>query len=394
MRKILNINRRQDGLVSLFVVIFSSLLLIILATGFVRLMTQDLSQSVNSDLSMSARDAALAGVEDAKRVLAECEKSGWNWTGNSACRAIAAEKCDTVAKSGIAGNVNDSETIIQTTSGAGANSGQELNQAYTCVKIDPSAPDHKVDINQNQSALIPLNAKADVSKIEISWQLVGDPGNLSQTGVTRPGGAASGMSMYKNTEWRNAPALIQASLANPGSSFTLSDLDANGKSGSVFLYPNSVTANSSASHDVGDALVTRRASDSQAVSNESQAVPCSQTRYAGGDYFCKATISFASPLAANSSTALLRLTAHYRNASARVVLYDAANNIVAFTDGQPVVDSTGRANNLFRRVEARLETGTLKSVAYPENAVDIGGSLCKDFYVTETSSGGDTCRPS
>ena len=54
--------RKESGAASLFAVIFSAMLLTILAAGFVKLMLKDQQQAINNDLSQSAYDAALAGV--------------------------------------------------------------------------------------------------------------------------------------------------------------------------------------------------------------------------------------------------------------------------------------------------------------------------------------------
>ena len=73
-------NHKQSGAVAIFIVIFTSLTLLILTTGYMTLMVREQTQSNRTDISQSAYDSALVGVEDAKRVLAECRKDA---TGNT-----------------------------------------------------------------------------------------------------------------------------------------------------------------------------------------------------------------------------------------------------------------------------------------------------------------------
>ena len=69
----------KQGAASIFVVIFTTLLLGVITLSFVRIMISEANQTTNYDLSQSAYDSALAGIEDAKVALLkyhECLNQG------------------------------------------------------------------------------------------------------------------------------------------------------------------------------------------------------------------------------------------------------------------------------------------------------------------------------
>ena len=89
-----------------------------------------------------------------------------------------------------------------------------------------------------------------------------------------------------------------------------------------------------------------------------------------------------------SANAFLAINHLYKGANVRVSVMKGTEQVMLY-GAQPAVDSTGRANNLFRRVEARLRLG--EDIWYPAGSVEVLNNLCKDFSLAGNIVEGGAC---
>lgn len=369
---------RQSGAVSIFAVIFAALLLTILTVGFVKIMMEDQQQATSNDLSQSAYDASLAGVEDAKRVIQSC------YQGNiSACNALSATSdCQVISRSRGVGAVE--ETPIRSTTV----SGERFDQAYTCVNIDMYTDDYLFALAEGEAEVVPLRARGDFNKIQVDWYIQDDAG--AEVMPTAPS-AASGLPV--KSAWGAAtPPLVRAQLIRPGGSIDLATIDSDEASQTAFLRPTTV---SNVPGAIDNAVVLTaanrpRPATDETLDNRTDGIICSQT-FNNEGYACRTTLEIGTAISeADSANAFLRLNTLYKGGSLRVRLYND-NTLVQFNGVQPAVDSTGRASNLYRRIEARLQIGD--DFPYPNYTIDVVNALCKDYSVSVESAFGGSCNP-
>ena len=386
----------ESGAVSLFVVIFATLLITIVTVSFVQLMIKDQQQATTSDLSQSAYDSAQAGVEDAKRLLVLDQACKNNTAASTVdCAKITSAltpapgksdtDCDTLVKAGLVSETNG-ETIVQQNDSIDS----QLDQAYTCVKIGVDTDDYKGQVAVNQSVLVPITGVGTFDSVELSWFSRQDVSAITNDpAVGFPTSDASTPLPPAGNNWKfNYPPLMRTQLLQTGASFKLSDFDNNdsGKSdaNTLFLYPSEIGA--VAKDFALDARQTQTLGPQQVKCNSS---------FATSEYVCSVQIKLPSPIDGNIANrgAYLRLTSLYNGAHFNVRL-KSGSDYVKFNGVQPEVDSTGRANDMFRRVKARVE---LKGdFTYPEAAIDMDGNLCKNFTITDAEDGyrgSTTCTP-
>ncbi len=364
---------KQKGSVSLFVVVFAALLITIVTVSFIRIMVHDQEQATTADLSQSAYDSAQAGVEDAKRALVRYQ----DICSNSTTECVAVQQkinssvCNDAVKTLEDIPKTDGEIKVQQ-----LNSANALDQAYTCVKINLNTPDYLGKMAVDDSKIIPLIGDEPFDTIKIEWFNSSDLG--AKNDVDLPSSINS-LSLPKKSEWSQyTPPIIRAQIIQFGSSFSLSDFDDSEDSegtnaSTVFLQP--------AAQGLSGSLTEISFPDFRRVSSSPMLVSCNKT-VDQGTYSCSMQLKIPKTIGGvERSTLFLRLSAIYNSANYKISLSNSSKPI-NFKAVQPEIDSTGRANNLFRRVKTRVEL-TDTNYPYPDAAVDITGSFCKDFLVTD-----------
>ncbi len=466
--------RFKKGAASFYIVAFSTLILVIIAASFATIIISEVTRASNDDLSQSAYDAALAGVEDAKLAYANyrrCLAKGAtaeepNGDGVLTCGEIIwflenpdASGCDMVGlmigrvsesdwheawKNGgvVKGEVFNGEVMVSdTTSKAGDNEESFLNQAYTCAKIDTVLEDYRANLSSSsQTRLVKVefeNAAVmnNIKSIKFSWYDVkeGEKPNWGNF----IGNNSSDYKVVFRPVMQTAiavPPMISLQMIQTGPTFTISsfeqsqggttnratlffvptgDSNAAGSNNKIEL-ENSVRSGSSASEATFSGIYVggrnKVDADQVAKTNDHYIKNLPFLTYCpeGGQdgFYCTVDIDLPSPIGGNrnGNTFMFFVSLPYGEPDTNFAiefhcdgvcpgnayLTDSSDTTIARIKGIQIdVDSTGRANDLYRRVETRLET-TDTTFAYPTYAVQLFGddngvssaTITKDMTVT------------
>jgi Tfp pilus assembly protein PilX len=408
---------KQTGAVSLFVVVFFMLLITVITVSFVRLMVADQRQATDNDLSQSALDSAQAGAEDAKRALLKYKQDCF--ASAAGCKAAAnvinSEQCNT-GLSSVSGSNSSKEVLVQQSA---SSRDSILDQAYTCVKMKLTTADYVGTLAANQSQLVPLFSSKTFDRVKLEWFSKEDITQVGpSTSVDLPAVNSAGQVLYSQGQWPvNRPSLLRTQLIQYATSFTLGNFDTvsgdQSNGATMFLYPTKQQNIGPKTFTENDQRKTDLADDPNKKDplTTPTAISCSASINAGG-YACSSVVVLpqaigASPDKPNERTAYLRLMPLYTGAHFRVTLWNGPINendstdpsspgesVVPFEGVQPLIDSTGRANDLFRRVQTRVNLVDT-TFPYPDAAIDLTGNFCKDFAVTTDQyiAGTSACTP-
>lgn len=403
----------KSGAVSIYAVIFLTLMFGIITMSFVRIVINESISTANADLYKSAYDSALAGIEDAKIAVLkyhDCISQGYTANANAgeaSCpriiyemeQGIATESCDVVAR--VLGRENGGEdtqysTIIQETQSTTDNgSSSYMEQAYTCVKITEETDDYLTTLTAADSTrIIPLHSAdlTDINAIEFSWY---SDVNASSNTTNYMIGSDSNSTMLKDNSQTYAPPVVtfeifQTDSANGVPYFNVAELSVNnarstGTDHAMLVFePKSGTDKNIVSADTV-------LDHSDKYSNDLIITNCKP----GERYACTTTIMLpptyrGTPRAA--ATTFLKVSLPYNRPSTDISVslcknWNSADNkcseYTKLTGVQAAIDSTGRANDLYRRVEARVELVDLY-YPYPESAIFLDGAneTNKSYWVT------------
>ena len=433
----------KSGAASFYIVAISTLILVILAASFATAIISEIVRSSNDDLAQSAYDSAMAGVEEARLAydnyrncinmhpdLATTSTSLDSSTDAVTCQDIVYwvqhPSCDMVAhilgRIGKTGNTKKQDEIgeisLEQTSTGRTNS--ELDQAYTCVEIytDPQNIYGTLNIaNPYKIVKLKTEVASTVDTITLRWHM--NEGNLDFAYTNIANNKIAFQPIGKADIPTPATIAFQI-IQTPNIGFTFDQL--NGKSTSsvsdhmtMFFVPTgdknlakSSTPVTNTSTYVGlynestgvDGLNflsdTQIASTNNHEKNYPYLVYCDSNKL--DDFACSVEIELPKPVGGNNranETFSFIVSLPYGgpattfsvdftcNGQACVFTneYENDGSTTAIDTTQVVIDSTGRANDMYKRVEVRLDTEVSAILnGYPFYAIQAD-TIEKNFSV-------------
>ena len=383
MKKI-NHSLSKKGVASLYVVIFATILFGVITLSFIRIILSESQQTNNDDLSQSAYDAAMAGVEDAKLAVNRAYQNGGNLS--SLIGGNCGDSGSTFKlKSYLYGSEPGEVKIQDTTS-----KGNGTEQAYTCVILSNTNDDYRSTLtSDNRTKVVPLGIGSEklssVASIEISWYSEENGLNFKN-----PYPNEKKLQTRGNT---STPPVLSVGLLRTDKTINLNSFNTSDDPnyGSMLFLPtfqvNSIPPASDAVNSLSTSAVNNAGKSSEP--NSPYLVKCSK----GDQFACKMSLGGGTDsimkIGSNNyaENALLIISMPYGDTMTdfQVVLRDSSGGVIPFVNVQISVDSTGRANQLVRRVETRLDPADL-FFPYPEYEVELTGgeedSFKKNFWIT------------
>lgn len=314
-----NNNHKQQGLVAIVVTIIMMIVITLIVLGFARISRREQRSALDRQLSTQAFYAAESGVNDARRALE--------------------------SDPGLAGSYNSDCTTFANT--AGSTSGVTLNTAiagsssavYTCILVDSSVPEIVFDVSDIQRVTqLKYAAGTNIEDVSIYWD--------DNTGTPTFGGCP-------------APGINPVSLTNCGAPIARIEL-VNGNNISAvpakvfYIYPATTTADGAT---IGYGSVT----GSTASGNCNVLLPRR----------CIVTIT-----GLNSTLFYMRVNPIY--GSAAFTIKPAGAN--KFIGSQTIIDVTGKATDVVRRLQVRVPTAGLSNNG-PLHALQGTDKICKKFVI-------------
>ena len=381
----------QQGIVSLMTVTLISILLTIITTGFLRIITRSQRAAIDKQLSAQAYYAAETGIEDAKQAI-KLQKNG---TAVTKIQNILNGQPDTCAPATWAGGAPQADGVI----------GE--NTQYTCQLIDPSPTELEYDMGKDDTKLAIIRmpttpAGVKFRTIKVTWHEYNGQNKLSPLSGGNIKDLPTADAWPLNTL---AMMRLEFMTVKPTTSAQSTDCSGTCISRDQF-YRNErvyfVKPLHSASSDINMTLC--REIESPASDN------CSlDTQFDDGVKYanctaneCSVTIRLKAPNGTTTggttdydigsdNISMLRIRSIYNKAHVKVEVFGdtAATDKKKIVGSQTVIDVTGRADQVYKRVRVRVPPA---NNPFPDYAVDVAEDLCKLFRVTPTAVTND-CTP-
>ncbi len=323
---------REEGFIAIFSVLIIMAILGLLTIGFSNITRQAQRRTLDNQLSAQAFYAAESGVNRAAPLI----RDGIIATSRTSC--------------------DSSEYATQLS----PEIDPELEVGITCLLIDMTPPSLADTTSEDDPTFFYLGTSDPLNTLRVSWDSKIETGLPSATNTQFPTNAA----------WGNNVSMLRVDVVPSSALDSRNNMVNNSRT--FFLYPTSspagvTTATVAAGPDRhGDVILTQCSGD-----------------YGTVTYRCSAEVG----LGPNSSNGLsVRIQAYYNIGIPTNIEVEGSSSLVGwdqrFEDGQAVIDVTGRATDVHRRIQVRMpigRTASYRAGLHLPYALLSADSICKQL---------------
>jgi Tfp pilus assembly protein PilX len=320
---------RERGMVSITVTMILMIVLSLIVLGFAQIARRNQRQALDQQLSTQAFYAAESGINDVRN-LVKSAGAGATVPAKTSCPS-----------GGGGGFYNTLNSTISSPLGA----------AYTCLLVDPAPPTLVYGSIGEGSTIVPLNATSgNLTSIRFNWK--------STTSATPMTGCPSSTNNVFSTSagWGCGYGILRFDLVPVNAPFNINGLS--NTTMTSFAVPISTGALTSVNYAAGSG-------------NDVLGVRCNNTG-------CNLTVN----LPGSSPSYYLRVSSLYKAVSLEISGTNAAGSI-NLTGAQALVDSTGKAQDVLRRIQVRIPLSDTSKNKLPDFALQSTESICKRFSVMQ-----------
>lgn len=336
----------QDGMVSIIVTLIVMSILTLIVLGFAQLARREQREALDKQLSTQAYYAAESGINDATRLI------------NAKTFTADKSNCD---------NDPNFTNVLNATN----------RVSYTCLLVDQTPEDLKYDnIRVDDATIVPLNpidpatkAPVPIDTLDITWTRSDGKGSSYYNGTDLPAVDQWGTN--------SKAGILRLDIVQlPDAGFNRTSLTQG--TYTTYLYPQAIGTNPG----IGNAIPTNITHAVGAGNTPNQG----SISYVNCDTVCHVKIN---ALPSGITHYYIRLSSVYSSSKAVISAYNAGRK-VSFIDAQYIIDATGKASNVVKRLRVH-KSAKPTNYKYPPFALETGDGICKQLDVYPDGAS-DLCR--
>lgn len=329
------------GMVAIMITIVIMIVISLIVVGFTKVIRREQRQALDRQLSTQAFYAAEAGVNQIREQIPAILTADPSYE-----------------KTTCGDDAQISNVQLDTSTGV----------VVTCTLVDPSPPSLIYGSINHESKIVPIisaDPTDEIERITLTWR--DDAGRPES--FTTPGNCNNhfaGPNRFPSSGWNCTVGVLRIDLVPTQGTISRAGLQANAFT--AFLYPGSG----------GSANMTYGSASGNAQGETVRTV-CTP----GTPAECKMDIDTS---ALNSNSFHLRMRTLYGASNVTIEAGSSAGSNYELTGAQALIDVTGKANDILRRIQVRVASSDLSRQNLPDFAIQGSNDICKRFRVIPNQS--------